>query len=127
MDKICANCRAGMVGERMVECRLHPPVVQLGADAFPLTEKHWWCLDWQAKEKEKAEGTPTKRKTVYPADFAPDERACQLAKGQGQNVHALLAAFKDHHMSKGSIFKDWQAAFRTWLRNDLVYKQKGKL
>ena len=25
--------------------------------------------------------------------------------------------FKDHHLAKGSTFKDWQAAWRTWARN----------
>ncbi len=28
-----------------------------------------------------------------------------------------LDKFRDHHTAKGSVMKDWQAAFRTWLRN----------
>jgi hypothetical protein len=58
-----------------------------------------------------------------PDDFQPNDRAKELAKGQGQNVLALCAAFKDHHTAKGTLFKDWQAAFRTWLRNDVKFKE----
>jgi len=60
---------------------------------------------------------------TLPVDFEPNERAKELAKGQHQNVLALCAAFKDHHAAKGSVFKDWQAAFRMWLRNDLKFKE----
>ena len=28
-----------------------------------------------------------------------------------------LEAFIDYHQAHGSTMKDWQAAFRTWLRN----------
>lgn len=28
-----------------------------------------------------------------------------------------LEKFRDHHTAKGSVMEDWQAAFRTWLRN----------
>lgn len=63
------------------------------------------------------------RACTLPDDFAPNDRAKELAKGQGQNVLALCAAFKDHHAAKGSVFKDWQAAFRTWLRNDVKFKE----
>jgi hypothetical protein len=91
---------------------------------FPGVHPLEWCLDWQKKEKDAVEKVETKRGSIYPPDFAPDERACNLAKGQGQNVHALCAAFKDHHVAKGTVFKDWQAAFRNWLRNDLAYNKK---
>lgn len=63
------------------------------------------------------------RACSLPEDFIPNDRAKELAKGQGQNVLALCAAFKDHHTAKGTLFKDWQAAFRTWLRNDLKFKE----
>lgn len=38
-----------------------------------------------------------------------------------------LAAFRDHHTSKGSRFKDWDAAFRTWARNAVKWLPKGKV
>lgn len=33
------------------------------------------------------------------------------------NYQETLEAFIDHHTAKGSRFKDWDAAFRTWCRN----------
>lgn len=59
----------------------------------------------------------------YPDDFQPDDRAKAIAAGYGQNVFALKAAFQDHHLAKGTLFKDWQAAFRTWLRNDRKFRE----
>jgi hypothetical protein len=67
----------------------------------------------------------THRGTIYPENFEPDERAHTLAKSYGLNVYKEQAAFRDHHAAKGSIFKDWQAAFRTWLRNSVKFAQKG--
>jgi len=50
MDKICATCRAYFphTTERFVPaCRLHPFGVETSPD--------YWCLDWQPKERERAE------------------------------------------------------------------------
>jgi len=120
MDKTCATCRAFFRAyeEAQEWCRLHPVPTT--------TSAAYWCLQWQPKEKETIRKVEAQRGTIYPPDFTPDERACLVAKSQGQNVHALAAAFKDHHTAKGTVFKDWQAAFRNWLRNDLAFK-KGKL
>ena len=128
MDKTCATCRAGCFHETVHgECRLHPPIFVLsGHSEFPDVAFDYWCLDWQKKEQDAVEKVETKRKTICPPDFTPDERACQLAKGQGQNVHALCAAFKDHYAANGETSKDWQAKFRNWLRNDIIFKQKGR-
>lgn len=82
-------------------------------------------------EKEKmglsATTPPTPKPTrgcVYPDGFEPDERAQQLAQSYGLNVHQQRAAFQDHHVAKGSVFKDWQAAFRNWLRNSVKFAQR---
>lgn len=49
MDKICATCRAFCEHLSYGQCRLHPQMVPTNYD--------YWCLDWQAKEKERVEGT----------------------------------------------------------------------
>lgn len=76
----------------------------------------------EGKESEKGEKKPRALHS-YPDDFQPDDRAKAIAAGYGQNVFALKAAFQDHHLAKGTLFKDWQAAFRTWLRNDRKFKE----
>lgn len=57
------------------------------------------------------------RATVLPSDFMPNETAEKMADELGLSIAAEQAAFEDHHSAKGTTFKDWQAAFRTWLRN----------
>jgi hypothetical protein len=66
------------------------------------------------------------RASIYPDGFEPDERAQSLATSYGLNPHKELAAFRDHHTAKGSVFKDWQAAFRNWLRNSLRFNQRSQ-
>lgn len=65
------------------------------------------------------------RGSILPADFQFDERAELLAKSYGLNPHKEQAAFRDHFTAKGTVYKDWQAAFRNWLRNAVKFAQKG--
>ncbi|TDS82609.1 helix-turn-helix domain-containing protein [Comamonas sp. JUb58] len=69
-------------------------------------------IDGASAKKPKAN-----RSTVLPADFMPNETAEAMALEMGLNLGDQQAAFEDHHAAKGSTFIDWQAAFRTWLRN----------
>ena len=57
------------------------------------------------------------KSSVLPEGFAPNETGIRLASESGLNISMELAAFEDHHRANGSTFIDWQAAFRTWLRN----------
>lgn len=71
-----------------------------------------------------AEKNQTGRATALPDGFEPNETADRLAGELGLVVTAELEAFEDHHMANGSTFKDWQAAFRTWLRNSAKFAQR---
>jgi len=68
-------------------------------------------------EKPAAFAAPKKGKprTSIPEDFFPNEAG--LADAVGLNVSVELAAFFNHHTSKGSLMADWQAAWRTWCGN----------
>lgn len=66
------------------------------------------------------------RATALPDGFEPNETADRLAGELGLVVTAELEAFEDHHMANGSTFKDWQAAFRTWLRNSAKFAQRQR-
>lgn len=66
------------------------------------------------------------RGCIFPDGFEPDERGVSLATSYGLNPHKELAAFRDHHTAKGSVFKDWQAAYRNWLRNSLRFTQRSQ-
>lgn len=71
-----------------------------------------------------AKVVPLSRASGFPDGFQFNQRAEEMAKGYGLNVHKEFAAFRDHHVAKGSVFKDWDAAFRTWLRNAVKFAAK---
>lgn len=66
------------------------------------------------------------RATILPSDFMPNETAEQLAREFGLDLAGEQAAFEDHHAAKGTTFKDWQAGFRTWLRNSSKFRQAAR-
>lgn len=66
------------------------------------------------------------RATVLPDDFKPNDTAAAMAAELGVSLTAEQAAFTDHHTANGSTFKDWQAAFRTWLRNAARFARRDQ-
>lgn len=64
------------------------------------------------------------RATALPSDFWPDDTAQRMAGELGLSLQDELAAFCDHHGARGTTFKDWQAGFRTWLRNASKFQQQ---
>ena len=62
------------------------------------------------------------------SDYSPSEKLRESfeEKYPGLDLDSELEAFIDHHLSKGSSFKDWDAAFRTWCRNALKWRPKGR-
>lgn len=96
--------------------------------SYPISENRESIID--SSEPRVANAPPLKvvsisRATPFPEGFVFNERAEEMAKGRGLNVHQEFAAFRDHHTAKGSLFRDWQAAFRTWLRNAVKFAAKG--
>ena len=67
-----------------------------------------------------------KSKIRYPLDFSVSETMTALAReNRWPDPNGELEAFKDHHVAKDSRFLDWEAAFRTWLRNAKKWISKG--
>lgn len=66
-----------------------------------------------------------KRGRTLPDDFAPSGAHRQLAARLGVDLDAEWEQFVDYHLAKGSAFKDWPAALRTWLRNARRYAPAG--
>lgn len=64
------------------------------------------------------------RATSLPDGFTPDATAERLAGELALVLTSELEAFEDYHKANGSTFKDWQAAFRTWLRNSAKFAQR---
>lgn len=67
-----------------------------------------------------------KRKVQYPETFEVSDEVREWAREKGMpDPDSQLEAFRDHHTSKASRFIDWQAAFRTWLRNQKRWTSKN--
>ncbi|WP_250519479.1 hypothetical protein [Caballeronia sp. NCTM1] len=61
----------------------------------------------------------TEKAIALPAKFEVTDEIRLWAKENNLTApDDLIDAFRDYHLSKGSTFKDWNAAFRTWIRND---------
>lgn len=60
-----------------------------------------------------------KKATALPEDFAVTDEMRKWATENGLTApDDLIDSFRDYHLAKGSTYKDWPAAFRTWIRND---------
>lgn len=76
-------------------------------------------LPEQAKPK-------AKKATSFPADFSPNETCLKLASELGVDPDEEFLKFRDHHLMKGTVGKDWQAGFRTWLNNSVKFGSPAK-
>lgn len=77
--------------------------------------------------KEKRNTTPQRRATQIPDDYELTDAMRQfyterLPRG---DIDATWQHFTDHHRAKGSVMKDWTAAWRTWVGNELKFLQQG--
>ena len=66
-----------------------------------------------------------KNATSMPDNFEPSETIIDTFEDKYGSVltyEDTLEAFRDYHLAKGSRFKDWDAAFRTWCRNAITFK-----
>lgn len=64
-----------------------------------------------------------KRKHRLPSDWVPRPEEQQSARESGLDCEREVAQFKDHHAAKGEPMLDWDAAFRTWLRNAVKFSR----
>jgi hypothetical protein len=64
------------------------------------------------------------RATQLPTDWKPNDKHREFAADNRINLAAEVDQFADHHRAKGSTMKDWDAAFRTWLRNAVKWRKE---
>ena len=69
----------------------------------------------------------SKRATQLPEDFTvSDEIQAWASEHRLPDPNGEIEAFRDYHQAKGSVFKSWDAALRTWLRNGKRFAGNGK-
>ena len=65
------------------------------------------------KKKKK---TPSARGTAFPNDWTPNDTHRAIAVERNVDLDAELVKMRDWALAKGEVKKDWDAAFRNWLR-----------
>lgn len=91
-----------------------------GADEVPTSPYQVMDKDMDKETEREKEGARRRRATSAPTVFEITPVLSEWAKANGVN-QAILAGetekFLDHHRANGSAFKDWDAAWRKWMRN----------
>lgn len=90
------------------------PSINQGADA-PLE-----CARDAVPVEDQPQRRPPRRSVALPPDWVPSERNISDAFDRNfteEEIHEQAGAFRDHHLAKGTTFKDWDAGWRTWLAN----------
>lgn len=66
------------------------------------------------------------RSAAFPPNFSITDKIREVAHKNGwESLETELEAFRDYHLARGSVFKDWDRAFYTWLRNAKRFKANG--
>jgi hypothetical protein len=61
---------------------------------------------------------PPRKATQLPDSWAPTEKHRELARTEGRDCEREATKFRDDAIAKGKVFKDWDAAFRNWLKSE---------
>lgn len=67
-----------------------------------------------------------REESTWPDRFELDGELHRYAEDAGipfQEIPALWERFKNHHQAKGTRFKDWRAAWRTWVGNEIKFSR----
>lgn len=63
---------------------------------------------------------PRSRAMALPDGWVPSQKNIEDAYNRGfsdADIRSEAEAFRDYHLARGTTFKDWNAAWRTWLGN----------
>jgi DNA-binding transcriptional MocR family regulator len=85
------------------------------------------------KTREQKDNTPciprqSKSAVSLPANWVPSAKNIADAHAlefSDEEIHHEQNVFRDHHLAKGTRFKDWDAAWRNWLRNARKFQNRG--
>jgi len=78
--------------------------------------------------------TPEKKKSNarakrLPLDWEPDPDGIAYAKGIGlsdEEISSEFEKFTDYHIGKGSLWVDWNRAWRTWCRKAVEFAERDR-
>lgn len=95
---------------------------------FPDAEEAIRAMNAPPAEPEKQ---TRKLKRQIPPDWVPGEKLVAWARNgeigaSDREIEVQAEQFRDHHRSKGNTFIDFDAAFRTWMRNSKKFSNHSK-
>tara|TARA_R100000951_G_scaffold113678_1_gene116184 strand:- start:3620 stop:4321 length:702 start_codon:yes stop_codon:yes gene_type:complete len=76
--------------------------------------------------KEATSKKPVARACQIPTDWKPNQKHLETCLNNNLDANDVTEHFRDHHLAKGSTMKDWDAAFRTWLRNAAKFNKPSQ-
>ena len=80
-------------------------------------------------KESKKDGTRAKKRSSIASDFKLSEEGIQFASNKGLSPPKVVhqcERFVDYHKAKGTLFADWEAAWRTWVNNSIKFESEGK-
>ncbi len=103
------------------ECATGAPQTHITPDS--LTTQGGLTEDSHQERKGRDQGKEGKRArgSRLPDGWEPTDAHRGYAAANNLLIEDELARFRDHHLAKGSIMKDWDAAFRLWMRNSVKW------
>lgn len=67
------------------------------------------------RQRQRTETEGESRATQMPVDFVLTDQLINYAKLKHVDHIVEFESFKNHHAAKGTTYKDWNAAWRTWI------------
>jgi uncharacterized protein YdaU (DUF1376 family) len=102
------------------------------ADASPKHMPQPCQLEPELEEKEEPKGSSKKRtrkpEVELPPGWVPNNTNIEHALSKGLTASEIdheADQFRNNHISKGNRFRDWDAAWRTWVGNAIKFRGGG--
>lgn len=83
----------------------------------------------EASPSRKTRKKQAREETTWPDGFELDGDLHRYAEEAGipfQEIPRVWERFKNHHQARGSRFKDWRAAWRTWALNEVKFSRERR-
>jgi hypothetical protein len=74
----------------------------------------------------KKSGKPRGHLAEFPEGWDVEPWMVALCEPKGLNAYHEFRDFKNHHMAKGTVFKSWPHAFRTWIANSVKFREQRR-
>lgn len=90
-------------------------------------EPEQFSLTGEPPPKRKRQKKPTQIARTWPDDFVLTDELIKFATERGFSMgetHMQWDKFRDRNKAKAEQYSDWDAAWRTWIRNKVEWKNK---